>query len=145
SQYSSNAHNSQQPDSARDRYEDKYVTSRYGNNPDGRLGVGYLPDYEARLPSPPKSAQNIDPFLRENTKYDRTSHNTSDMRDRSPSVPRGEAAAEQFLNEVLPGDRFEDYIRKAAEQDRRKEEELKAKWLVEQDMVNGPRDAPEVQ
>ncbi|TKA73114.1 hypothetical protein B0A49_06354 [Cryomyces minteri] len=145
SQYSDNAHNGHQPDSARDRYEDRYVTNCYGNDPDDRLGVEFLPDYEARLPSPPKSARHVEQLLHENTKHDRIPHDALDLRDRSPSVPRGEAAAEQFLNEVLPGDRFEDYIRKAAEQDRRKEEELRAKWLVEQDNVNGPRDAPEAQ
>ncbi|TKA73719.1 hypothetical protein B0A49_07442, partial [Cryomyces minteri] len=134
-----------EPDSARDRYEDIYVTNCYGNDPDDRLGVEFLPDYEARLPSPPKSARHVEQLLHENTKHDRIPHDTLDLRDRSPSVPRGEAAAEQFLNEVLPGDRFEDYIRKAAEQDRRKEDELRAKWLVEQDIVNGPRDAPEAQ
>ncbi|KAI9782079.1 MAG: hypothetical protein M1839_005425 [Geoglossum umbratile] len=43
-------------------------------------------------------------------------------------------AAERFLQEFLPGDdAAEEYKRKAAEHDRRKEEKLKAKWLIEQE------------
>ncbi|KAI9769653.1 MAG: hypothetical protein M1840_003890 [Geoglossum simile] len=51
-------------------------------------------------------------------------------------------AAERFLQEFLPGDdAAEEYKRKAAEHDRRKEEKLKARWLSEQEVDKQRRKA----
>ncbi|KAH0545037.1 hypothetical protein FGG08_000808 [Glutinoglossum americanum] len=51
-------------------------------------------------------------------------------------------AAERFLQEFLPGDdAAEEYKRKAAEHDRRKEEKLKARWLADREADEQKRKA----
>ncbi|KAI9792484.1 MAG: hypothetical protein M1835_007850 [Candelina submexicana] len=57
-----------------------------------------------------------------------------------PSPQEEMSAAERFLNEFLPGQDPDEYRMMAAEQDRRKEDHSKAKWLTEQEAENRERE-----